>query len=149
MIPWSHMHKWWIHIMWEVELARSMQDPSSFTLCLPEFSQSLVPSRAVVLCSPLGLSINAFRRGSFFTPQSLAGSQNWVSSTTSGQRVTFGDCLHTLFKGTRAKDRTTWELIRGWVFWFIPLLLAEPIFCQPPLYGGFSPVYTWGWHDLS
>ena len=48
-----------------------------------------------------------------------------------------------------AKGRTTWELIRGLVFWFISPLLAEPIFNQPPLLGGFSPVYTWGRHGLS
>ena len=35
------------------------------------------------------------------------------------------------------------------VFWFISSLLSKPIFGQPPLYGGFSPVYTGARRDLS
>ena len=42
-----------------------MQDLSSFILCIPEVSQSLVPPRAVVLCSPLRLSIIAFLSDDF------------------------------------------------------------------------------------
>ena len=57
------MHSWRIHIMWEVGLTRVIQDPSSFTLCLSGVSWSQVSTRAVLLCSPLGLSISAFNRG--------------------------------------------------------------------------------------
>ena len=51
------MHQWWIYVLWEVELARAMQDPSSFTLCLPWVSWSPVPPKAVVMYSPLRLNI--------------------------------------------------------------------------------------------
>ena len=47
-----------------------------------------------------------------------------------------------------------WARPQGWghlranpwfrVFWFISSLLAEPIFSQPPLYRGFSPIYIHG-----
>ena len=96
--PLSHMHPWRIHVMWEVELAWVMQDPSSFILCPPGVSSSPVPSIAAVLRSLLRLSINAFIRDSSSTHQSLTSNQTWISSTTRGQRVSFRDCLHTLFK---------------------------------------------------
>ena len=118
-------------------------------VCTWSLSDSPVPPRAVVLCSPLGLSIKAFSRGSFSTPQSLAGIQTWVSSTTRGQKVTFGDCLHTLFKGIGAKGEVTWELTRGRGTLVHLSLLADPIFRQSPLSGGFSSIYTWGRHVQS
>ena len=71
-------------------VGRDMKDPSSFTQCLPGVCRSPLPPISVVLRSSLGLSINAFSMGSFSTPQSFASSQTWVSSTTHGQRVTFG-----------------------------------------------------------
>ena len=104
------MHPCRIHFMWEVELARAMQDPSSFILCLPGVSQSPFPLRAVVQRSPLGQSIKTFSRGSFSSPQSFAGSKTWVSSTTHGQRITFrGQSLH-LIQWMRSK---WWDHLRA------------------------------------
>ena len=106
------MHQWRIHVMKEVELARAMQDPSSFFLCLPGVSLSRILPREVVLRSPLRLSINALNRGDFSSLQSLACSQTWVSSTMRGHRVHIRGTLHALFKGTGAKGGATWELIQ-------------------------------------
>ena len=85
--------------MCEVDIAKATKDPYSFTLCLPGVSRSPVPPRAVVMLSPLGLSITAFRRSSFSSPQSFVGSQTWVSSTTMVRRLHSVDCHYTLFKG--------------------------------------------------
>ena len=103
-----------IHVMWKVELIRAMQDLSSFTLCPPGVSRYPVPPRAVVLRSPLRLSIKAFRRSDFSTPQSLAGSFTWVSCTLRGQKVTFGGLSPHSIQRVGAKGEAIWELIRGW-----------------------------------
>ena len=122
-------------------VGRAMQVPSSFILCSSGVSRSPAPPRVFVLRSSLELSVNIFSRGSFFSPQSLAGSQTWVSSTTRGQRI--------YIQGVGTKVGATWELIRGWDILVRPSQLAEPIFSQPPLLVGFSPVYKWGRHELS
>ena len=93
-----------------------MQVPSSFLLCSPGVSQSLVPPRAVVLCSLLGLSINAFSRGSFFTPKSLADSHTRIYSSIHGQETHSGTISTPYSKGNVTKDETTWEqLISIWM----------------------------------
>ena len=74
------------------------------------FLQSLLESLSCALL----WDKHAFSRRSFSSPQSLAGSQTCVSSTTRGQKITFGDCLYALLKETGAKGEATWELIRGW-----------------------------------
>ena len=107
------MHPWWIHVMWEVELVRAMQDAFSFTLCLPGVNRSPVSPRAVVLCSPLGLNINAFNRGSFSTPQSLADNKTWVSNTTRGQRINIRGLSPHPIQRVGAEGGATWDLIQG------------------------------------
>ena len=56
-------------------MAKTTINPSSFTLCLPGVSLSPVPPWAVVLRSPLVLSITVFRRGSFFSPSPLSAAR--------------------------------------------------------------------------
>ena len=118
------MHQWWIHVMWEVELARAMQDPSSFTLCLPGVSRSPVSPRVVALRSPLGLSINTFSRGIFSKPSPLLTVKPEYPVQTCSQRVNIWGCLHTLYKGYELKMGPLESQSGVGVFWFIPLLLA-------------------------
>ena len=144
------MHPWWIHVMLKVELARVIQDPSSFTLFPPWVSQSPVPPRVVVLSSLQRLSINTFSRGILSTLQSLSSDQTWVSSTTRGQRVTFGDCLHTLFKWYELRVGHLGDNREGWG------ILARPsppdwAYLQSTSFIGriFPSLQTGGRHGLS
>ena len=84
----------------------------SFTLFPPRVSLSIVSPKAVVLCFPLWLRINAFSRGSFSTPQSLDDSQFSVSSTSRGQKVTSEGLSPHPIQSLGAKDGANWELIR-------------------------------------
>ena len=102
------MHSWWIHIMWEVELARTIQDSSSFTICLPVVSWSPVPSRAFVMCSSPGLSI-MHQHGWLFLPPSFTGSQTWVSNITGGRRFIRGQ-LPYLIQWVRSKG---WDHLKA------------------------------------
>ena len=72
-----------------------------------------VPSRAFVLRSPLELIIMPLPGWQHISSPSLAGSQTWVSSTTRGRRLTFGDSLYYPIQWVESKDGATWELIRG------------------------------------
>ena len=56
---------------------------------------------------------NAFSRGRLLSSPLLAGSQTWVSSTTSDRRLAFGESLYYSVQWVESKDGATWELIRG------------------------------------
>ena len=90
--------------MWDVELARAMQDLSSFSLCTPGFSRFPVPLIAVVLLSPLGLSRNAFSRGSISSLSPLP-CHTWVSSTTRDQRIYIRGTVSTPYSKGRSHLR--------------------------------------------
>ena len=60
-----------------------------------------------------GVNHNVTARGWLLPFPSLAGSQTWVSSTTRGRRLTFGDSLYYPIQWVEIKDGATWELIRG------------------------------------
>ena len=134
------MHSWLIYVIWEVELVRVIQNPSSFTLCPRGVIRSPVPPRAVVLHSPLGISINAFSRRSFLISQFLAVSQNLDFRTTLGQRVYIQETVSTLY----SEGRATRELIRVWGI----LVHPSPLSCdylQPTSFiGRFSQIYIHG-----
>ena len=102
-----------------------------------------VPSRAFVLRSPLELIIMPLLGWQLLPSPYLAGSQTWVSNTTRGRRLTFGG--QPLLPHSMGREQG-WGHLRATpgfgVFRFIPPLLSKPIFGQPPLYGGFSLVYT-------
>ena len=88
--------------------ARSLQFHLVFTWShsISSLSQSCCPALSY------WTKYNAFCRISFSTPQSLAVSQTWASSSIRGQMVYIrGLSLH-LIQRVGAKDGTTWELIR-------------------------------------
>ena len=74
------------------------------------------------LCLVLSSRIkhNAFIRGWLLPSPSLAGSQTWASSTTRGQRLTFGDSLY--YPHSMGREQG-WDHLRTTqrfgVFWFI------------------------------
>ena len=70
MLPWR------THVIWEMELARAIQDPFNFIFTFrPGVSLSPVSPRAVVPCSSLGLSISTFSKGSFSSFNQLSASR--------------------------------------------------------------------------
>ena len=93
-----------------------------------KWSQSVpIPPTAVVMCSPLGLSIipSTWMTSPISVPcqQPDLDIQYYLWSEGSHSR----DCLHILFKGTGAKGRATRELIRGFD------ILVESFFSKLPL----------------
>ena len=82
-------------------------------MLLGVYCDASVPSRAFVLRSPLELIIMTLPGWQHFPSPSLAGSQTWVSSTTRGRRLAFGDSLNYPIQWVESKDGATWELIRG------------------------------------
>ena len=147
MDPMSHMHPCWIHVMWKVELARAMQDPSFFTMWPPGVSRSQVSSRAVFFSSPLGFSINALVRGDFSTPSSLSAAGNGYPVRPVVRGFTFGRLSSHPIQKVGAKGGTTWELIWGWGILIHPSWLS--LSSSNLLYRKDFPVYSWGRHGLS
>ena len=113
-------------------------------LCLyPLVSPTWLYSESVAFLCPLrshyhaissGVNHNATAREQLLPSPSLAGSQTWVSSTTRGQRLTFGGQPLLPHSMCRAQG---WGHLRAnlgfGVFWFIPPLLSKSIFGQSPI----------------
>ena len=85
----------------------------SSLMCSESVVISSVLSYAFIMHSPLELIIMLLLRWQLLTSPSLAGSQTWVSITTRGRRLTFGDSLYSPIQWVESKDGVTWELIRG------------------------------------
>ena len=114
------------------------------TASVPSGFSDLIVTRSLLWClCPLqslchalssGVNHNATAKRQHFPSPSLAGSQTWVSSTTRGQRLTFGG--QPLLPHSMGREQG-WGHLRAnlgfGVFWFIPPLLFKPIFGQPPL----------------
>ena len=81
--------------------------------CARSLLRCLCSFRAFVMRSPLELVIMPLLGWQLLPSPSLAGSQTWVSSTTRGRRLTFGDSLYYPIQWVESKDGATWELIRG------------------------------------
>ena len=67
---------------------------------------------------------NAFSRGWLLPSPSLAGSQTWVSSTTLGRRLTFGESLYYPIQWVESKDGPP-ESYSG--VWDILVHLSPPV----------------------
>ena len=104
------------------------------TVFMPSGFSSLICSESVVFLCPLqslchaissGVNHNTTARRQFLSSSSLAGSQTWVSSTTRGRRLTFGDSLCYSIQWVESQG---WGHLRAnlgfGVFWFIPPLLV-------------------------
>ena len=98
--------------MWKVELARAMQDPSSSFCVYLESVSNLSQSRCPVLS--FGTKHKRIQQEHLLHTPVHRRQPDLISRTTNCQKVTFGDRLHSLFKGTGAKGGVTWELMRGW-----------------------------------
>ena len=127
--------------MWKLVVTVSVLSSISTLIVLGVCYNATVPSRPFVMSSHLELIIMPLQGEWLLSSPSLAGNYTWVSSTTLDQRLTFGGQPLLLHSMGREQG---WDHLRAnpgfGVFWFIPPLLSKPIFHQPPLYGGFSPV---------
>ena len=136
--------------MWRLVVTVSVPSGFSDLILLGVCCDASVSSRVFVMRSPLELIIMPLLGWQLLPSPSLTGSHTWVSSTTRGRRLTFGE--QPLLPHSMGREQG-WGHLRAnlgfGVFWFIPPLLSEPIFGQPPLWGGFSLVCTQGRRDLS
>ena len=135
--------------MWE--LVSTVSVPSGFSdlIVLGVCCNASVPSRAFVLRSPLELIIMPLLGWQLLPSPSLAGSQTWVSSTTRGRRLTFGDSLFYPIQWVESKDGTTWELLRGLEYSGSSLPFCPSLSLDNLLYREDFPWSTQGRRDLS
>ena len=98
--------------MWQMVVTVSVPSGFSSLILLGVCCQSSVLSRAFVLRSPLELIIMPLLGWQLLSSPSLAGSQTWVSSTTRGRRLIFGDSFYYPIQWVENKDGATWELLR-------------------------------------
>ena len=135
--------------MWE--LVSTVSAPSGFSdLICSESVVNPLSSSEPLSCASSGVSHNATAR--------IAASPISVSCRQPDLGVQYHPWSKVDIRGTAS---TTHSMGReqGWdhlsanpgfgVFWFIPPLLSKTILGQPPLYGGFSLVYTQSRRDLS
>ena len=118
--------------------------PSGFIKFVLDVCSAWVPLSVSVMCSPAEINLRTIWRRWLLHITTPCRQPDLVVRSTLVNGLTFGGSSLILFKGFGPKDGATWELhpVFG-VYWFIPPLLAGPISNQPPLRGGFFPVYTW------
>ena len=133
------MHSWRVYVMWEVELARAMQDLFSFILYAPGVSRSPVSPRAVVMRTSLRLSIMHSAGTVSPRPSHLPTARPGYPVLPVVRRFYSRTVFISLFK-------ETWAIRCGHPRAKLSLRYSGssllsclyPIFSKPPLNGGFS-----------
>ena len=135
--------------MWWLVVTVSVPSGFSDLMLLRVCCDASVPSRAFVMRSLLELIITPSARRRHFPSPSLADNQTWVSSTTRGRRLTFGDSLYYPIQWVESKDEATWELLRGLGYSGSSLPSCPSLSLDNLLYREDFPWPTQGRRDLS